>query len=200
MGLLSKLVTTKSRIHPYIQELEKFKEREGHPYVLALNSYHLLQTTSTTTEEFFIFMVEDILASSLYATFYEELLKTAHQNPSLTNRIVQSFAADEESRERVIAEQSQLHLDFLLNNGQCKGCQVCDHHQDVADLLPELRNSSLPFFKNLYLGMQTIQFAMEEIIFDRLVDGDEWTTKLDHQTILKLRKDLFDYAEKRNSN
>lgn len=200
MGLISKLIPAKIKTHPYLMELKQNPNREAHPYDLALNSYNLLQTTSTSTEEFFLFMLEDILSSSLYATFYEELLRTVHENPGLKDRLVDSFAADEESRERVVAEQSQFHLNYLLNDGNCKGCPVCDHHQDVADLLPELKNGSLPFFKNLYLGMQTIQFAMEEIIFDRIQDGDEWAIQLNHKGILSLRKDLFEYAEKRNSN
>lgn len=181
--------------HPYYTYFIEERQREDHPYNMALDSYQQLRVSAQTQDELFLFMVEDVLSSSLYATFYEELLKTIHENSHLAEQLIQAFAKDETKREQVVAEQAQHHLNYLLNDGYCPGCPVCDHHEDVADLLPQLKNANLPFFRGLYLGMQTIQFAMEELTFDMISDHPAWIKNLRPQDVTELRKSIYNYVE-----
>jgi hypothetical protein len=201
MGLINNLIPKlkKKNVHPYLDLLKDDMQRADHPYYLAVNSFENLKETSSTQDEFFLFMIEDILSSSLYATFYEELIKTIHENKKLSHALIEAFSNDEEKREQVIAEQSQYHLNFLLNDGHCDGCPVCNNHQDVEEIIPHLKAANLSFFQNLYLGMQTIQFAMEELIFDMIPQNQDWTNSLDQKCIVELRKEIFEYAEKLNS-
>ena len=201
MGLINNLIPKlkKKSIHPYLDLLIKDEQRDDHPYNLAINSFENLKENSASQDEFFLFMIEDILSSSLYATFYEELIKTVYENKKLTAALIEAFANDEEKREQVIAEQSQYHLNFLLNDGHCDGCPVCNNHQDVEEIIPHLKAGNLPFFQNLYLGMQTIQFAMEELIFDMIPQNNDWSKNLNQQCIIEVRKEIFEYVEKRNS-
>lgn len=182
--------------HPYFDYFVEERQREDHPYNMALDSYKQLRSSAQTQDELFLYMVEDVLSSSLYATFYEELLKTIYENPQYTKELIEAFAKDESKRERVVAEQAQLHLNYLLNDGHCEGCSVCEHHADVADILPELKNANLPFFRTLYLGMQTIQYAMEELTYDMIAHKQDWHKNIKANDITELRKEIYNYVEK----
>lgn len=201
MGLINNLIPKlkKKSIHPYLEFLFKDESRQDHPYNLATDAFNNLRETAASQDEFFLFMIEDILSSSLYATFYEELIKTIHENKKLTQALIEAFSNDEEKREQVIAEQSQYHLNYLLNDGKCEGCPVCNNHQDVAEIIPHLKAANLSFFQNLYLGMQTIQFSMEELIYDMIPQNEEWSSTLNQKCIIEIRKEIFEYTEKRNS-
>lgn len=201
MGLINNLIPKlkKKSTHPYLDFLLRDESREDHPYNLAIGAYNNLKETADSQDEFFLYMIEDILSSSLYATFYEELVKTIHENRQLTRPLIEAFSNDEEKREQVVAEQSQYHLNFLLNDGKCDGCPVCNNHQDVEEIIEHLKAGNLPFFQNLYLGMQTIQYAMEELIYDMIPQNDEWTNSLNQKCIIEIRKEIFEYSEKRNS-
>jgi hypothetical protein len=199
MGLIKNFLPklkNEKKPNPYFTYFLEGRERSDHPYNLALGSYAQLRESAQVQDEIFLYMVEDILASSLYATFYEELLNTIAQNPQYTSQLIEAFSKDETNREQIIATQSQHHFNYLLNDGHCDGCTVCDHHADVAEVLPQLKSANLPFFRNLYLGMQTIQFAMEELTFDMLRENPDWTAGVRQEEIGELRKNIFSYVEK----
>jgi len=202
MSLVKKIFTreTKKESRPeFMQCFFGDESRTDHPYSLAMHTYKQLQETSGSQEEVFLFMVEDVIFSSLYATFYEQLLFTARENPRLAIALIQNFEKDQPEREQMISEQTQNHLNFILNDGQCEGCNSCDNHSDVAELVPMVTAGDFEFFKGLYIGMQAIQFAMEELIYDFTPDNIEWMIDYTPEKILEFRQMIIDYAEKKNA-
>lgn len=178
-----------------------FHDLEGEadfPYTLALSSYDKLKETATSEEELFYFLMEDCIFTSLYATFYEELLVAVKMNPELAIPLINRFADDSEERERMIAEQTQHHLSFIENKGLCPGCPCCDNHQDVSELITYWQKGDIDFFTNLFIGMQTIQFSMEHLIYDVIPSTPASKDLLDHKSILEFRQYIFDYSEERN--
>jgi len=184
---------------PFVADFFSDTERSDHPFKLAMHTYNQLTETTGSREEIFLFMIEDVIFTSLYATFYEQLLSTAKENPSVAERLINLFENDSEERERVIAEQTQYHLNYILDDGKCAGCPACDNHADVAELIPLIKKGDYQFFKSLYLGMQTIQFAMEELIYDKLTMHPEWLQNLNPENILEFRKLVIDFAENKNA-
>lgn len=203
MSLVKKIFVRNNKekeLHPeFMEYFLRDQKRSDHPYVMALHTYKQLQETTNSQEEVFLYMIEDVIFSSLYATFYEQLLFTARENPSLAVALIANFEKDQEERERVISEQTQNHLSFILNGGQCEGCVSCDNHGDVAELLPYVMAGDFQFFKNLYIGMQAIQFAMEELIYDLTPDHPKWLMDYTPENILQFRQMIIDYAEKKNA-
>ena len=203
MSLVKKLINPLRSKDPkkveFIADFFTDTERSDHPFKLAMHTYNQLTETTGSREEIFLFMIEDVIFTSLYATFYEQLLFTAKENPAVAVDLINHFEKDHEERERVIAEQTQYHLNFILNDGQCEGCPACDNHNDVAELIPLVKKGDYQFFKNLYLGMQTIQYAMEELIYDKLTLSPEWLGSLSPENILSFRQLVIEYAENKNA-
>ncbi len=183
----------------FMESFLRDQSRSDHPHIMALHTYKQLQETTNSQEEVFLYMIEDVIFSSLYATFYEQLLFTARENPTLAVDLINNFEKDQEERERVISEQTQNHLAFILNGGQCEGCSSCENHNDVAELLPYVMAGDFQFFKGLYIGMQSIQFAMEELIYDLTPDHLEWLIDYTPERVLEFRQMIIDYAEKKNA-
>lgn len=201
MSLVNKLLKRQSRETPaFEREFFANTERSDHPLKMALHTYTQLQETSKSIEETYLYMVEDILHSSLYATFYEQLLYTMKENPNVAIPLIQAFENDQAERERLISEMSEYHLSYIVNGGKCKGCPVCENHSDVDEIVEVFHSGDFDFFKTLYLGMQTIQFAMEELIYDLSPERPEWYADFDPDTILKFRQNIIDHVEKASSN
>ncbi|OUR97065.1 hypothetical protein A9Q84_12090 [Halobacteriovorax marinus] len=178
-----------------------FHDLEGgpdFPYNLAIQAYNNLKETASTEEELFYFLMEDCIFTSLYATFYEELLLAIRMNSQVKVPLINRFADDSSERERVIAEQTQYHLSFIENKGLCPGCPSCDNHQDVAELIQFWQKGDIDFFTNLYIGMQTIQFSMEHLIYDVIPGATNISEILTHKNVLEFRQYIFDYSEERN--
>lgn len=174
-------------------------QRTDHPYRMALHTYTQLQETTASPEEAYLFMVEDIIYSSLYATFYEQLLFTLKENKDVAGALIETFEADHGERERLIAEQTEYHLSYILNGGQCVGCPACDNHGDVQELVALFHGGDYEFFKTLYIGMQTIQFTMEEMIYDRVIDHPEWFSSFTPEKILEFRQEIIEYVENKKA-
>ncbi|CBW26198.1 hypothetical protein BMS_1328 [Halobacteriovorax marinus SJ] len=177
-----------------------FHDLEGSPdfpYTLALKAYDNLKESAQGQEELFYFLMEDCIFTSLYATFYEQLLIAVKENNDVAIPLIDRFADDSEERERMIAEQTQYHLSFIENKGLCPGCPCCENHQDVAELITYWQKGDIDFFTNLYIGMQTIQFAMEHLIYDVIPSTNNVIGLLNHESILEFRQYIFDYSEER---
>jgi hypothetical protein len=175
-----------------------FHDLEGgpdFPYTLALKAYDNLKASANGQEDLFYMLMEDCIFTSLYATFYEELLVAVKKNNDVAIPLIDRFADDADERERMIAEQTQHHLSFIENNGSCPGCPCCDNHQDVAELIQYWNKGDIDFFTNLYIGMQTIQFSMEHLIYDVIPATNSVIDLLNHKSILEFRQYIFDYAE-----
>lgn len=165
------------------------------PFTLALNAFEKIQTDVKTQEELLQYLLEDILVSSLYATFYEEIFHTIHENPDVAVPLVNRFSEDQATRERIIAEQAESHLAYILRGGKCPGCGHCENHHDVTDLVSYWQNQDFKFFVTLYMGMQTIQYTMEYVLYDVIPTCQDYVEDVSRQNILELRQALYEFVE-----
>ncbi len=55
----------------------------------------------------------------------------------------------------------------------------------------------IDFFVNLYIGMQTIQFSMEHLLYDIVPSNPSMVSNLTNQDLLLFRQYVFDYTEER---
>jgi hypothetical protein len=178
--------------------LQIFSDLEGSPefpFNLALNTFEEIQASSANTQELLGHLLEDVLVSSLYATFYEEILNTIHENPDVSVQLVNRFSEDQTMREQIIATQAHAHLNFIVTGGTCPGCPHCDNHKDVADLVSYWKNQDFKFFVTLYMGMQTIQYTMEYILYDVIPTCQDYAEDVSRESVLKLRQAVYDYVE-----
>lgn len=177
-----------------------FHDLEGEPdfaFTMALQSFDHLEKTSETQEQLFHYLIEDCIFTSLYATFFEELLVVIRENPEYAMPLIDKFSQQSEERERIIAEQAHNHMMFIQNKGICKGCSCCENHEDVSELIRYYQRRDLGFFLNLYVGMQTIHFTMEHLLYDVLPSNPIVSDELSRNNILALRQYIIDYVEAR---
>lgn len=160
----------------------------------AVNSFYAIKDQCSNEDELLYFLLEDSLFTSLYATFYEHLLITVNQNQDVALQLIAKFKEQTDSREQILATQSQEHLSFIEHNGQCEGCQSCENHKDVEELIEPYQNKDINFFAELYIGMLTIQFAMEILIYEYIPRHPEICDNLTHEQILSWRQIIYAYA------
>lgn len=177
---------------PFFMRLEGESE---FPFVLALNTLEHLEETVSTDRELMECLLEDIIFSSIYATFYEQLFVTMKENPEHAVALIDKFSEGAHQREQVIATQTQLHFDYIKNNGICAGCECCENHPDVDELIPPHQKMQLDFFIKLYLGMQSIQFSMEHLLYDILPHRQDLFEHLTEKNVLGFRQAIIDYTE-----
>ncbi|MCP4911936.1 MAG: hypothetical protein GY909_02365 [Oligoflexia bacterium] len=166
------------------------------PFYLAKETLKRLEETAETDESFFLYMLEDSVFSSIYATFYEHLIQSLKSNPKLAIELIDNWERGSAEREQIIGEQTQYHMNYIVNGGVCPGCPCCENHADVGELVGYYQNQDILFIENLYLGMQTIQFAMEQLIYDLVPESPEILNDIQLEDVLKYRQFIFDYSEK----
>ena len=181
--------------NPFIPFFLKSEKEPNFPFVLALQTLEELEKTARSETELLEYMMEDIIFSSIYATFYEHLFVTIKENNHLTLELIDKFSETAKEREMLIAGQAEHHFRYILNGGQCAGCEACDNHSDVDDLIEYYETGDLNFFISLYLGMQTITFALEQLLYDILPHRTDITDQLGSDKILEYRQYLIEYAE-----
>lgn len=199
MAMFEKLLSKRNKTIPFRGFFFEDTERNDHPYRLAVHSLRQLQETTNSQEELYMYMVEDILFASIYATFYEHLLFTVNENSLIAAELIEAFQKDAPERERIIAEQSEYHMQYIINEGHCSGCPACENHADVNEIVPLFHGGDFGFFKTLYLGMQTIQIAMEELIYDLTPERPEWHSSFTPESILKFRQDIIEFVENKKA-
>ncbi len=166
------------------------------PLTLALSSLETIGENATDEDDYLLCLLEDSIFSSLYVTFYEQIFSTIKSNPKMKIPLIETFAEDINEREKVISIQSQNHINFVEKNGSCKGCTSCDNHPDVSELISFWNNKDVTFFESLYVGMQTIQFSMEQLLYEAVPQNADLIDELSPETILKYRQALFDFSAK----
>lgn len=191
--------TKENESKPLSKIFYELENSQAAPYDLALNSFNELKETTKSAEELFFFLIEDSIYISLYATFYEELVKCLKDNPESADDLIKRFAEVHEERERLIATEAQNHVSFIENLGVCEGCNSCENHGDVAELIEHYQKGDIDFFIDLYIGMQTIQNSMETLIYDFLPENGELIQMLSTKDIAEWRAQIFEYANLRTS-
>ena len=178
-----------------IDFFHSLEDSEIFPYDLALTSFEQLEQEAASPEELLQYCLEDSIFAALYVTFYEHLLIALRGNPALAIDLIDKFAVSSEKREELIAKQTQEHLDYVMNNGYCAGCGSCANHRDVFELVEYWQRQDLDFFIKLYLGMQTIQLAFEQLIYDFLPENLEALPEMTAAKVLSYRQYLFGFVE-----
>jgi hypothetical protein len=197
------LFRSKKKQTEKLKALELFKQHfldlEGSrdfPYDLALSSLNAVRKNVGSLDDFIACLLEDCIYTSVYATFFEQLFSTLAKNPTLSDKMIEKFSQDQDEREKIISNLSFNHVSYVENRG-CPGCMSCENHKDVDDLIPYWESRDLDFFIKLYIGMQTIQFTFEQILYDLLPGNQQLVEAIEAADILELRKFLFNYSEQR---
>ncbi len=173
----------------------ELEQSSSSPFKMALHSYNELKKSARSSEELFLYLIEDSIFISLYATFYEELMKHITKSPENALLYIERFSSAADERERLIAAEAQNHLNFIENLGMCDGCNSCDNHGDVADLIDPFQRGDIDFFAELYLGMQTIQYSMEALLYDIIPDNQAIAKEVSPANILAWRQVIYSYAQ-----
>ena len=197
MPLEKDKITLGTEIHPLNQFFLKQEKNDDFSFLLALEALEKLESSVPSEEDLNLYLLEDIIFSSIYATFYETLFIAIKNNPQVATQLIKQFEKNEEERKQIIAEQSEHHVNFVLNLGNCQGCPSCQHHRDVNELIPHWKRGNRDFFLTLYLGMQTIQFAMEHLLYKRVPHDNTLIPLLGQQDILRFRQFIYRYVESR---
>ena len=195
MPLVKLMRTPREEEHPLIRTFLDQEEREDFPFKMSLDALEKLKSSCSDEKELHLYMLEDIVFSSIYATFYEAIFVAIKNNPQWAAKLAEQFEKSSEERERLIAEQSDHHVNFILNSGDCRGCPSCRHHGDVQELIPHWERGNWNFFLTLYLGMQTIQFSMEHLLYEVVPYDETVIPLLEPREILGLRQFLYRYVE-----
>ncbi len=184
--------------NPLVALFKPYQNDSDSPPCLAKNGRDLILECPDKEEVFYAF-VEDAIFSSLYATVYEQMLLSLASNPDLALQLIDNFGKHQEEREQLLWQQTHEHLQFIQSNGQCPGCSCCENHADVIDLIPAFNEFDMTFYQELYIGMQSIQFAMEQLLYEFIPDNPELINLIDSTNIFGLRKHFFELGA-RNCN
>lgn len=167
------------------------------PYKMAIETYNSLVKSTSNFQELMLFLLEDVIYTSIYATFYEQLIVTAANNTSVAVELIQNFQDEEAQREVLISEITNAHFKYVIHHGQCKGCDYCEDHSEVDELCEFWNAQDEKFFKTMYVGMMTIQFTMEHLIYDVIPNYPEILFSCDDDNILNFRKTIYSFVEQK---
>lgn len=165
------------------------------PYSLSLDNFDQLINSATDADEEILFLLEDTIFTSLYVTYFEHVLNAINQNPTIAHKLIENFSEEASEREQQLANEAQSHLNYILQDGECQGCSSCENHQDIQGLISLWNQADTNFFAQLYIGMQTIQFTMEALLFDGVLNTPQIISFITPESILKLRKFITNFCE-----
>ena len=176
--------------------LHSLEQTDNHPVYFAFEGFGQLKSEAKNDEELALFLLEDIIFSSLYTSFCEQFfIELNNSDLNLINNFVQDFEEGSPERERVIAQQTEAHVQYIINQGHCDGCNFCSSHNDLKEMLEKWNDGRIEYFMELYLGMQTIQSFFDQVLYDYLPQNPEIVQKLSMETIDKVRSDLVQMAK-----
>ncbi len=189
--------TTDQDSNPFIPFFTRLEGDTNFPFLLAIRTLEELEKTVENDHQLIEYLLEDIMFASIYATFYEHLFVCIQENQHLAVELIDKFSEGGSEREILIASQTHHHLQYIMNRGQCSGCEACDNHADVEELIEPYEAGDVQFFVKLYLGMQSIQFAMEQLLYDILPHRADLYDYLITDNILDFRQFVVDYSDKK---
>jgi hypothetical protein len=183
--------------NPLNQVFYAKEQANDFPFKMALETYKNLVQNTKSFQELMLFLLEDIIYTSIYATFYEQLLVTAGQNINVAGALVENFQKEEPDREVLISEITNAHFKYVVNHANCKGCDYCQDHSEVDELCEYWNIQDEKFFKTMYVGMMTIQFTMEHLLYDLIPSDPEILFECSEENVLKFRQSIFAFVEQK---
>jgi hypothetical protein len=186
-------------IYDFLKNLE---QSETHPVYFALEGFNQLKNEADKNEEeLSLYLLEDILFSSLYTSFCESFFLEARQSDlNLIESYIEHFEKGSPEREAQIALETESHLQYIINDGQCEGCSYCSSHKDLNPLVDKWNNGEIEYFIELYLGMQAIQSFFDQILYDFLPYNPDVLAQFTMESIDKIRVFLIDLTKKEISD
>jgi len=199
MALIKDLSKKEKEFHknPFISWFVAGEGQDDFPFKMAMESLTRLEESAKNEEELANFLLEDIIIFSLNATYYEQIMTTVHDAPGTLEEMIAGFKDNEKIREKEVSAQALNHINFILNEGFCAGCTSCKFHQDVEELIGPWGAGNIDFFLNLYIGMQTINLALNDLLLKEMPNRPEFFPFLTSENILSLRRYIIDYTETR---
>ena len=82
------------------------------PFDLAHLSLSELKRQASSEEEYLQYLLEDIIYTSIYATFYEELMVTLKDNFQLARPLVEKFQEESFKRDALIGSIAESHVRY----------------------------------------------------------------------------------------
>ena len=180
---------------PFDELFLAYRDEPDFAYDLALESLEQLEGSSGTEEEIFECLLEDIIFSSLYATYYEQVLTALRNEPGRGGELIGRFSEERSSRERFIAVQTGAHADFIRQGGRCEGCPFCENHGDVQGLVERWIRRDYGFLSGFYVGMVTIRHSMEQILYDIVPVRADLVALFTEENILDYRRRIIGYTD-----
>ena len=199
MALIKDFSKKEKEFHknPLISWFVSLEGQDDFPFKLAIDALTRLEDSTQNEEELANFLLEDIIIFSLNATYFEQIMSGINQAPQTTNEMIANYKNSEETREKEVSAQALNHINYIFNEGFCQGCVSCEFHQDVEELIGPWGAGNVDFFLNLFIGMQTINLALNDLLLREIPARPEIYPFLTSENILSLRKFIIDYTETR---
>jgi len=183
--------------NPLISWFLSSEGQDDFPFKMAINSLSSLEDSVIGEEELANFLLEDIIILSLNATYFEEIMSGIHNAPQTATEMIADFKTGESIREKEVSGQALNHINYIINEGLCQGCVSCEFHPDVSELIGPWGAGNMDFFLNLYVGMQTINLTLNDLLLKEIPNRPEIYPFLTSSNILSLRRFIIDYTETR---
>ena len=180
---------------PFDQLFLSHRDLPDFPYTQALQSLEALESQGVDPKTLHTCLLEDIIFSSLYATFYEHIFLALREHPDRALDLIHSFAEDQKTREEAIALETANHTDFVRRGGTCPGCDSCSYHPDVEGLIAPWKRGDEHFLARFFVGMAAIRLSLEQILYDILPECPNLLPLLTRENILSYRKRIVAYTD-----
>ena len=176
---------------------EQLSSSEQSPYMTALTAFKGVEETAKDREELLYFLMSDIIFTALHTTVMEDVLETIRSNPEYSIELVNKFSSDTEERDELINEHTSNHLRFILQGGECDGCESCEGHADILHLVDRWREQDQQFFTKLYLEVQTIYCFLELVLIKVIPHRLDVAEVMSKSTIESTRNYLAQFIEQK---
>ena len=199
MALIKDFSQKEQEFHknPLISWFLSLEVQDDFPFKKAMDYLTKLEDSAQNEDELANFLLEDIIIFSLNATYFEQIMSGIHDAPQTVVEMIEDYKKSEHSREKEVSAQALNHINYILNEGFCQGCISCEFHDDVSELIGPWGAGSIDFFLNLFVGMQTINMALNDLLLRVIPKRPEIYPFLTTDNILSLRKFIVDYTETR---
>ena len=125
---------------------EQLTNSEQSPYMTALTAFKGVEETAKDREELLYFLMSDIIFTALHTTVMEDVLETIRSNPEYSIELINKFSSETQERDELINEHTSNHLRFILQGGNCEGCDSCEGHADIIHLVDRWRENKINNF------------------------------------------------------